>query len=194
MELQSELARAQGEVAAQQRQVDAAAVQRQELQAALNAAQELHPGARTATRDGKGHEERHAGEMKRVLLDVDRERGNAGKLQKEVEQMRRETASQPKRIVGKCWIASSSSTRCASAMASWRGVRPSCWSSGTCRPASWRQCANGWRQQSPGVLQAPEPRSAARRSPRLRNPRPDLEPPTARRGRRPAPLQGQSRR
>jgi hypothetical protein len=55
MELQSELARAQGEVAAQQRQVDAAAVQRQEMQAALNAAQELHPGARTATRDGKGY-------------------------------------------------------------------------------------------------------------------------------------------
>ena len=95
MELQSELARAQGEVTAQQRQVEAAAVHRQELQAALNAAQErftreLEQQRAVAT----ATEERHAGEMKRALLDVDRERGNAGKLQKEVEQMRRETAGQ----------------------------------------------------------------------------------------------------
>ena len=93
MELQSELARAQGEVTAQQRQVEAAAVHRQELQAALNAAQErftreLEQQRAVAT----ATEERHAGEMKRALLDVDRERGNAGKLQKEVEQLRREIA------------------------------------------------------------------------------------------------------
>lgn len=94
-ELQSELARAQGEVAAQQRQVDAAAVQRQELQAALNAAQESFTRELEQQRaTARAIEERHAGEMKRVLLDVDRERGNAGKLQKEVEQMRRETAGQ----------------------------------------------------------------------------------------------------
>jgi chromosome segregation ATPase len=94
-ELQSELARAQGEVTAQQRQVDAAAVQRQELQAALNAAQESFTRELEQQRAAaRVAEERHAGEMKRVLLDVDRERGNAGKLQKEVEQMRRETAGQ----------------------------------------------------------------------------------------------------
>ena len=94
-ELQSELARAQGEVAAQQRQVDAAAVQRQELQAALNAAQESFTRELEQQRaTARATEERHAGEMKRVLLDVDRERGNAGKLQKELEQVRRETAGQ----------------------------------------------------------------------------------------------------
>jgi hypothetical protein len=95
MELQSELARTQGEVTAQQRQVEAAAVHRQELQAALNAAQErftreLEQQRAVAT----ATEERHAGEMKRALLDVDRERGNAGKLQKEIEQLRREIAGQ----------------------------------------------------------------------------------------------------
>ena len=95
VELQSELARAHGEVAAHQRQVDAAAVHRQELRAALNAAQErftreLEQQRMMAT----ATEERHAGEMKRALLDVDRERGNAGKLQKEIEQMRREMAGQ----------------------------------------------------------------------------------------------------
>jgi chromosome segregation ATPase len=93
MELQSEMARAQGEVTAQQRQVEAAAVNRQELQAALNAAQErftreLEQQRAVAT----ATEERHAGEMKRALLDVDRERSNAGKLQKEIEQLRREIA------------------------------------------------------------------------------------------------------
>jgi chromosome segregation ATPase len=91
MELQSELARAQGEVTAQQRQVETAAVHRQELQAALSAAQErftreLEQQRAVAT----ATEERHAGEMKRALLDVDRERGNTGKLQKEIEQLRRE--------------------------------------------------------------------------------------------------------
>ena len=94
-ELQGALARAQGEVAAQQRQVDAAAVQRQELQAALNAAQENFTRELEQQRaTTRATEERHAGEMKRVLLDVDRERGNAGKLQKEVDQLRRETAGQ----------------------------------------------------------------------------------------------------
>ncbi|MGE3345893.1 MAG: DNA-binding protein [Ramlibacter sp.] len=94
-ELQGELARARGEVTAQQRQVDAAAVQRRELQAALNAAQESFTRELEQQRaTARAVEERHAGEMKRVLLDVDRERGNAGKLQKEVEQMRRETAGQ----------------------------------------------------------------------------------------------------
>jgi hypothetical protein len=94
-ELQSELARAQGEVTAQQRQVDASAVQRQELQAALSAAQESFTRELEQQRaTAMAAEERHSSEMKRVLLDVDRERGNAGKLQKELEQMRHETAGQ----------------------------------------------------------------------------------------------------
>lgn len=94
-ELQSELARAQGEVNAQQRQVDAAAVQRQELQAALSAAQESFTRELEQQRAmAAAAEERHSSEMKRVLLDVDRERGIAGKLQKKIEQMRRETAGQ----------------------------------------------------------------------------------------------------
>lgn len=94
-ELQGELARAQGEVTAQQRQVDAAVLQRRELQAALNAAQESFTRELEHQRaTARAVEERHAGEMKRVLLDVDRERANAGKVQQQVEQMRRETAGQ----------------------------------------------------------------------------------------------------
>ena len=93
MELQSELARAQGEVTAQPRQVAAATVHRQELQAALNAAQERFTRELERQRAvATATEERHAGEMKRALLDVDRERGNAGKLQKEIEQLRHEIA------------------------------------------------------------------------------------------------------
>lgn len=87
---QADLARAQGEVTALQRQVDAGAAQRRELQDGFNAAQqrfthelEQQRAAATAT------EERHAAEMKRMLLDADRERVNVTKLQKELEQGRR---------------------------------------------------------------------------------------------------------
>jgi len=92
-ELQSELARTQGEVAAQERQVEAAAVHRQELQAALNDAQERFTRELEQQRTvATATTARHAGEIKRALLDVDRERGHAGKLQKEIEQLRREMA------------------------------------------------------------------------------------------------------
>lgn len=92
---QTDLARAQGEVAALQRQVDAGAVQRRELQEGFNAAQqrlthELEQQGAAAARA----EERHAVGMKRMLLDVDRERGNAAKSLKELEQVRRVHADQ----------------------------------------------------------------------------------------------------
>ncbi|WP_404303324.1 DNA-binding protein [Alicycliphilus denitrificans] len=93
--LQSELGRAQGEVAALQRQLDAGAGQRQELQAALSAAQERFTGELEQQRAAAAAaDERHGAEVRRALLDVDRERGNAAKLQKEVEQARRDLASQ----------------------------------------------------------------------------------------------------
>lgn len=87
---QADLARAQGEVTALQRQVDTGVAQRRELQDGFNAAQqrlthELEQQRAAAT----AAEDRHAAEMKRMLLDVDRERVNATKLQKELEQARR---------------------------------------------------------------------------------------------------------
>ncbi|MDP1541795.1 MAG: DNA-binding protein [Polycyclovorans sp.] len=86
----AELAGARGEISALQRQVDAGAVQHRELQETLNASQrrfteELEQQRKVAT----ATEERHAGEMRRALLDVDRERGNAAKLQKDLDQARR---------------------------------------------------------------------------------------------------------
>lgn len=87
---QAELAGARGEISALQRQVDAGAVQHRELQETLNATQrrfteELEQQRKVAT----STEERHAGDMRRALLDVDRERGNAVKLQKDLDQARR---------------------------------------------------------------------------------------------------------
>jgi len=87
---QAELARAQGEISALQRQVDAGTAQHRELQATLNSTQrrfteELEQQRKVAT----ATEERHAGDMRRALLDVDRERGNAVKLQKDLDQARR---------------------------------------------------------------------------------------------------------
>ncbi len=87
---QAELAGARGEISALHRQVDAGAVQHRELQETLNVTQrrfteELEQQRKVAT----ATEERHAGDMRRVLLDVDRERGNAAKLQKDLDQARR---------------------------------------------------------------------------------------------------------
>jgi chromosome segregation ATPase len=87
---QAELARAQGEVPALQRQVDAGAVQHRELQETLNATQQRFADELERQRAAAGAaEERHAGDMRRVLLDVDRERVNSAKLHKELEQARR---------------------------------------------------------------------------------------------------------
>lgn len=87
---QAEVAGARGEISALQRQIDAGAVQHRELQETLNATQrrfteELEQQRKVAT----ATEERHAGDMRRTLLDVDRERGNAAKLQKDIDLARR---------------------------------------------------------------------------------------------------------
>ena len=87
---QADLAHAQGEVAALQRHADAAVAQRSEHQEALSAAQDrytrelerLHAAAEAV-------EERQSAEMRRVLLEVDRERSNVAKAQRELEQTRR---------------------------------------------------------------------------------------------------------
>lgn len=87
---QAELARAQGEVAAQQRQIDATMAQRQELQQALATAREQFTRELEQQRAAStAAEERHAADMRRMLLDVDRERGQLAKVQKELEQSRR---------------------------------------------------------------------------------------------------------
>ena len=92
---QADVARAQGEVATLQRQVDADSAQRRELREALNAAQQRFSQEIEQQRAAAaGIEERHDADMKRVLLDVDRERGTAAKLQKELEQARRAQAEQ----------------------------------------------------------------------------------------------------
>lgn len=90
---QAELARAQGEIAALQRQIDAATGHRQELQAALAAAQRHFAQEMEQQRlAAAAQEERHSSEVKRALLEVDRERGSSGRLQKELDQARRESA------------------------------------------------------------------------------------------------------
>lgn len=89
-ELQASLGRAQGEIAAQQRQIDLAIAQRQELQQALATARDQFTREleqqRTAIATA---EDRHAADMKRALLDIDRERVQSIKTQKDLEQARR---------------------------------------------------------------------------------------------------------
>ncbi len=87
---EQDLARERGETAALQRQVDDGAQQRRELQEALQTTQqrftrelEQQRGAATAA------EERYSADLRRALLDVDRERSVATKAQKELEQARR---------------------------------------------------------------------------------------------------------
>ncbi len=92
---QADLAHAQGEVTAQQRQIDASVAQRQELQQALAAAQKQFTRELEQQRTASvAAEERHAADMKRVLLDVDRERVQVAKGQKELEQSRRTLSDQ----------------------------------------------------------------------------------------------------
>ncbi|WP_198674740.1 hypothetical protein [Rhodoferax ferrireducens] len=94
-ETQADLARAQGGVTALQRQVEASVAQRRELQEGFNAAQQRLTHELEQQRvAGTAAEERHAAKTKRVLLDVDRERVNSTKLQKELEQARRIPADQ----------------------------------------------------------------------------------------------------
>lgn len=92
---QTDLGRAQGMVSALQRQVDAGVTQRRELQEGFSAAQQrfTHDLAQQRVAASAG-EARHASDLKRLLLDVDRERVNASKLQKELEQTRRTLVEQ----------------------------------------------------------------------------------------------------
>ena len=93
--VQADVARAQGEVATLQRQVDADLTQRRELRDAQNADQERFTREVEQQRAAiVAIEQRHDADMKRLLLDVDRERGNAAKLHKEWEQARRVLAEQ----------------------------------------------------------------------------------------------------
>jgi hypothetical protein len=79
---QAYVARAQGEVASLQRQVDTDSAQRPEIRAALDAAQERFTREIERQRAvAAAIEARHDADTRRVLLDVDRERGNAAKLQ-----------------------------------------------------------------------------------------------------------------
>ncbi len=92
---QENLTGAQGEVAVLQRQVDAGTAQHREMQEALNVAQQRFTDELERQRAAAGvAEERHAGDMRRVLLDVDRERVNSAKLQKELEQASRMLVNQ----------------------------------------------------------------------------------------------------
>lgn len=94
-ELQASLARGQGEMAAQQRQIDLAIAQRQELQQALATTREQFTRELEQQRTASAAaEERHAADMKRMLLDVDRERVQSTKIQKELEQFRRTLSDQ----------------------------------------------------------------------------------------------------
>lgn len=83
---QADVARAQDEVASLQRQIDTDSAQRREIREALNAAQERFTREIEQQRAvAAATEARHDADMRRVLLDVDRERANAAKLQKELE-------------------------------------------------------------------------------------------------------------
>jgi hypothetical protein len=93
--LQAELARAQGESTSLQRQIDTEVAQRRELQESLQVAQqrfnhELEQQRALST----SMEERHASEVRRLQLDVDRERVHATRLQKDLGLSQRVQADQ----------------------------------------------------------------------------------------------------
>jgi len=92
---QTDLSRAQGMVSALQREVDAGVTQRRELQEGFSAAQQrfTHDLEQQRAAVSAG-EARHAHDLKRLLLDVDRERVNAARVQKELEQTRHTLAMQ----------------------------------------------------------------------------------------------------
>lgn len=75
--------------------VDSGLDQRRELQEALNASQQQFTSELREQRSiTAATEERHASEGKRLLLEVDRERTGANKLQKDLELSRRALADQ----------------------------------------------------------------------------------------------------
>jgi chromosome segregation ATPase len=95
VDIKSELARAQGESSALQAQITAAAEQRRELQESHKLSQqnwlaELEQQRRTSL----VAQENSAADMRRVLLDIDRERLAGAKLQKELLNARSELTDQ----------------------------------------------------------------------------------------------------
>ena len=94
-QLEQDLAREQGARTAVERQVEQAAEQRRELQRALEDARLGFESQLADQRDvTKSTEERHQADLRRALLDVDRERSASIKVQKELEQARRSSAEQ----------------------------------------------------------------------------------------------------
>lgn len=95
VEHQASLARAQGEVEILQRQVDTGVEQRRELQENLNAAQQRFTHELEQQRViSAAAEERHAGETRRLLTEVDRERTSVSKAQKDLDGTRRTLVEQ----------------------------------------------------------------------------------------------------
>ena len=95
VDVQAELARTQGESTSLQRQIDANVAQRRELQEGVQAAQQRFTYELEQQRLASANlEERHAADTRRLLLDVDRERVHATKLQKELAMSQRVQADQ----------------------------------------------------------------------------------------------------
>lgn len=91
-QLDQDLAREQGVRATLERQAEQAAQQQRELQRALADARIGFERQLAEQRDAAASaEERHQADLRRALLDVDRERSVSAKLQKELEQGRRST-------------------------------------------------------------------------------------------------------
>ncbi len=97
-QLEHDLAREQGARAALDPQIAQAEQQRRELQHSLEEARLGFEKQLAQQREAvKSAEERHQGDLRRVLLDVDRERTALAKLQKELEQHRRSAAEEAER-------------------------------------------------------------------------------------------------
>jgi chromosome segregation ATPase len=97
-QLEQDLAREQGLRSALERQLGDGALQRQELQRALDESrQAFERQMKEQCTAGRIAEERHQADLRRSLLDVDRERSAATKVQKEVDHARRSSAEQANR-------------------------------------------------------------------------------------------------
>jgi chromosome segregation ATPase len=94
-QLEQALAHEQGARAALDSQLEDAATQRRELQLALEHAQDAFAAEREQQRAAAHHAQaRHDADMKRALLEVDRDRTTAARLQKELTQVRQEAQVQ----------------------------------------------------------------------------------------------------
>lgn len=95
---QSALTRAQAEMGILQNQVETAMVQRHELQESLNALQQRFSHELEQQRTASAAAaERYTTETKRLLLEIDRERMNAAKVNKEITTTRTELMEQTQR-------------------------------------------------------------------------------------------------